>query len=98
MLLCATGNHLRRIWFDSLVDTPEALHALVAAVGADRVLLGSDYPFDMGVEDSLARLKAAGLGAIPVGAKFNPHDRYTRRNAGTARRPQPALIIEWRRL
>ena len=31
------------------------------AVGADRVLLGSDYPFDMGVPDPVDRLAAAGL-------------------------------------
>lgn len=55
------SSYLRRLWFDSLVHTPQALRALVAAVGADRVLLGSDYPFDMGVEDPLARLDAAGL-------------------------------------
>lgn len=60
------SSYLRRLWFDSLVHTPEALRALVAAVGADRVLLGSDAPFDMGVDDPVARLDAAGL---------DPHDR-----------------------
>jgi aminocarboxymuconate-semialdehyde decarboxylase len=57
------SSYLRRLWFDSLVHTPEALRALVAAVGADRVLLGSDYPFDMGVPDPVVRLDAAGLTA-----------------------------------
>ena len=37
------------------------LHALVAVAGADRVLLGSDFPFDMGTEDPLGALRAAGL-------------------------------------
>lgn len=55
------SRYLRRLWFDSLVHSPEALRALVAAAGADRVLLGSDFPFDMGVPDPLARLAAAGL-------------------------------------
>ncbi|HWO59513.1 MAG TPA: amidohydrolase family protein, partial [Umezawaea sp.] len=55
------SSYLRRLWFDSLVHTPEALRALVSAVGADRVLLGSDHPFDMGVTDPVARLTAAGL-------------------------------------
>ncbi len=53
------SSYLRRLWFDSLVHTPEALRRLVEAVGADRVLLGSDYPFDMGVTDPLQRLAAA---------------------------------------
>ncbi len=57
------STYLRRLWFDSLVHTPDALHALVAAVGGDRVLLGSDHPFDMGVPDPVARLDAAGLDA-----------------------------------
>lgn len=56
------SGYLRRLWFDSLVHTPEALLMLVAAVGGDRVLLGSDYPFDMGVPDPVHRLAAAGLG------------------------------------
>jgi aminocarboxymuconate-semialdehyde decarboxylase len=55
------SSYLRRLWFDSLVHTPDALRALVAAVGADRVLLGSDHPFDMGVTDPVARLRAARL-------------------------------------
>ncbi|SDF41990.1 aminocarboxymuconate-semialdehyde decarboxylase [Lentzea fradiae] len=55
------SSYLRRLWFDSLVHTPGALRALVAAAGADRVLLGSDHPFDMGVADPVARLDAAGL-------------------------------------
>jgi aminocarboxymuconate-semialdehyde decarboxylase len=52
---------VRRMWFDSLVYTPSALRYLVDAVGADRVVLGSDYPFDMGVTDPVDRLAAAGL-------------------------------------
>jgi aminocarboxymuconate-semialdehyde decarboxylase len=52
---------LRRVWFDALVYTPEALRFLVAAAGADRVALGTDHPFDMGITDPLDRLAAAGL-------------------------------------
>ncbi|NEA98472.1 amidohydrolase family protein [Streptomyces sp. SID13726] len=53
--------YLRRMWFDSLVYTPRALRHLVEEVGADRVVLGTDHPFDMGVDDPVARLDAAGL-------------------------------------
>jgi aminocarboxymuconate-semialdehyde decarboxylase len=62
------SSYLRRIWFDSLVYTPTGLRALVDAAGADRVLLGSDYPFDMGVSDPVDRLEAAGLDAATVAA------------------------------
>ena len=52
------SEYLRRIYFDSLVYQPAALAALIAQVGIDRVLLGTDFPFDMGVEDPLDRLDA----------------------------------------
>ncbi|MFC8435767.1 amidohydrolase family protein [Streptomyces sp. NPDC057253] len=55
------STYLRRMWFDALVYTPRALRHLVEEVGADRVVLGTDYPFDMGVTDPVARLDAAGL-------------------------------------
>ncbi|GGM94835.1 amidohydrolase [Lentzea pudingi] len=55
------SSYVRRVHFDSLVHTPQALRALVLAVGPEQVLLGSDYPFDMGVEDPVTRLDAAGL-------------------------------------
>lgn len=53
------SSYLRRLYFDSLVHSPQALRLLVEAAGADRVLLGSDYPFDMGVDDPVTRLDAA---------------------------------------
>jgi aminocarboxymuconate-semialdehyde decarboxylase len=53
--------YLRRLWFDALVYTPAGLRHLVEAAGADRVVLGTDYPFDMGVDDPVQRLDAAGL-------------------------------------
>lgn len=52
---------LRRTWVDSLVYTAEQLRHLVTVMGANQVTLGSDYPFDMGVEDPVDRLEAAGF-------------------------------------
>ena len=37
-------EYLRRLHFDSLVFTPEALRHLVAEVGASQVVLGTDHP------------------------------------------------------
>lgn len=42
---------LSRFWFDCLVHRPEALAFLGDLVGWDRIMLGSDYPFDMGLRD-----------------------------------------------
>lgn len=55
------SSYLRKIWFDSLIHSPSELRALAEAAGADRVLLGSDYPFDMGSEDPVGEVRAAGL-------------------------------------
>ncbi|MEU1085631.1 amidohydrolase family protein [Streptomyces sp. NPDC005576] len=55
------SSYLKRIHFDSLVHDPHVLRELVRVAGADRVLLGSDFPFDMGTEDPVAALRAAGL-------------------------------------
>jgi aminocarboxymuconate-semialdehyde decarboxylase len=55
------SSYLKRVYFDSLVHDPAVLRELIRTAGADRVLLGSDYPFDMGTEDPLGALRAAEL-------------------------------------
>jgi aminocarboxymuconate-semialdehyde decarboxylase len=52
---------LRRTFVDSLVYTAEQLRHLVQSMGTSQVTLGSDFPFDMGVDDPVDRLEAAGL-------------------------------------
>jgi aminocarboxymuconate-semialdehyde decarboxylase len=52
------SEYLRRLYYDSLVYESDALEVLIRRVGAQRVLLGSDFPFDMGVTDPLERLDA----------------------------------------
>lgn len=55
------SHYLRRLWFDSLVHDPQVLRALIRTAGSDRVLLGSDFPFDMGADDPVTDLRAADL-------------------------------------
>jgi len=43
-------DYLTRFHYDTITHSPEALTYLIDLVGADRVLLGSDYCFDMGYE------------------------------------------------
>ncbi|MGP6177762.1 amidohydrolase family protein [Microbacterium sp. A196] len=45
------STYLRRIWFDTVVHDPRALRQLLEVVGEDRIVLGSDFPFDMGLDD-----------------------------------------------
>ncbi|MFF1828561.1 amidohydrolase family protein [Paenarthrobacter sp. NPDC058040] len=55
------SSYLRRIWFDTVVHDPSALRHLVEVAGPSQVLMGSDFPFDMGPEDPVAEVRAAGL-------------------------------------
>ena len=43
------AESLKRFFFDTVTHDAELLRSLVDYVGPERVLLGSDYPFDMGV-------------------------------------------------
>ncbi|MCZ6891385.1 MAG: amidohydrolase family protein [Chloroflexi bacterium] len=47
------SEYFKLLYFDSLVHSPAALSYLVDSVGAERVMLGTDYPFDMGDHDPI---------------------------------------------
>jgi aminocarboxymuconate-semialdehyde decarboxylase len=50
---------LDRFYFDSLTHDEMSLRFLVERVGSRRVCLGSDYPYDMGVDDPAAAARDA---------------------------------------
>jgi len=52
---------IRRFLFDTVTHDPAILRDLVEAVGASRVLLGSDYPFDMGDPHPVETVRRATL-------------------------------------
>jgi aminocarboxymuconate-semialdehyde decarboxylase len=52
---------LRRFYFDSILHGKPALEFLVSSAGAERVLLGSDYPFDMGTLDCVRQVQALSI-------------------------------------
>ena len=54
---------VERFLFDTVTHDPRLLRDLVATVGAERVLLGSDYPFDMADPDPVTTVRDAGLTA-----------------------------------
>jgi aminocarboxymuconate-semialdehyde decarboxylase len=47
------GSYLGQFFFDTMVFEPEQVRFLVDRYGADHVLLGTDYPYDMGDDDPL---------------------------------------------
>jgi aminocarboxymuconate-semialdehyde decarboxylase len=44
------------VFVDSVVFTPQQLAALVKTFGADHVVMGTDYPYDMAESDPLAHI------------------------------------------
>ena len=56
--------YLERFYFDSICFDPGMLKQLIERFGAGHVLLGTDYPYDMGVEDPVGFIgKVRGLSA-----------------------------------
>jgi aminocarboxymuconate-semialdehyde decarboxylase len=62
------SDYVRSMWYDSCVYRPDQIKTLVDLAGADRVMLGSDYPFDMGDPDPLGTLHRAGVDAQALAA------------------------------
>ena len=58
-------QHLQRFVFDALTHDPVAARCLIDTVGVERVVLGSDCPFDMEDAAPLAALeRIPGLTAV----------------------------------
>ena len=47
------SSYLEKFYFDSITFDPEMLRRLIDRFGADHVVLGTDYPYDMGEENPL---------------------------------------------
>lgn len=65
--LCATRNphppsrYLSRIYVDSLVHDARQLQVIIDLFGAERIALGTDYPFPLGESQPGQLIKACGL-------------------------------------
>jgi aminocarboxymuconate-semialdehyde decarboxylase len=58
----------RRFYYDHLVFDPAAVRFVAATFGASQMLVGSDYPFNMGDPDPAGTLEKAGLDAALTAA------------------------------
>jgi aminocarboxymuconate-semialdehyde decarboxylase len=56
-------EYLKQMYLDTVVHDAGVLRYLVELMGADHILLGTDYPFEMGDEDPVTFIKSAGLTA-----------------------------------
>ena len=50
---------MKRLYYDTLTFSPAALRFLIDIVGTERLMLGSDYPFEMADPYPVANVKAA---------------------------------------
>ena len=61
-------EYLKKVYFDTVVFTPLQLEALVKTFGADHVVLGSDYPFDMADFNPVEHVVSTGFDASTTAA------------------------------
>ena len=59
--VCKPGSelpsaYLKQLYFDTLVYSTENLRHLIATVGADRLVIGTDFPFNMSDKDAVDQL------------------------------------------
>ncbi len=70
-------DRLRHLWFDTVSLYPAALHCACTAFGADRLLLGTDYPYLYGprLRRCVTYIEEAGLSAAATAAILGENAR-----------------------
>ena len=58
-LLQRPSEYLTKFYYDHITHSDRGLRFLIDLVGADRVMIGSDYPFDMGFDDPVGFINEA---------------------------------------
>jgi len=54
-------NIARRFYYDTILHSAPVLEFMIGHVGADRVMLGSDYPYDMGMMDCVKHVRSLNI-------------------------------------
>ena len=61
-------TYLRQVYLDTVVFTYHQLAYLIDVFGPDRIVMGTDYPFDMAEFDPIGHLACAGLDQSTIAA------------------------------
>jgi aminocarboxymuconate-semialdehyde decarboxylase len=61
------GDYFKQLFFDTCSLSPESVECTIRVAGADRVMFGTDYPFEIG--DPEARQALPAIEALPDAAK-----------------------------
>lgn len=56
----APSDYVRRFYYDTITHSVPALEFLIESVGLDRIVMGTDYPADMGSDNPVAWVKQIG--------------------------------------
>ena len=82
-------SYLKKIYFDSVVFTPYQLAELVRLYGADHIIMGTDYPFDMADYDPIGHVAGVeGFDASTIAAIAGGN---AKRLLGLVEAPPPSL-------
>jgi aminocarboxymuconate-semialdehyde decarboxylase len=65
----------RRLYYDTIVFEPQALRYLAVLFGPEQIILGTDYPFDMGMETPVEFVQSSGLPDADVATILGNGDR-----------------------
>jgi aminocarboxymuconate-semialdehyde decarboxylase len=68
-------SYLKKVYFDTVVFTPHQLQALVREFGADQIVMGSDYPYDMADYDPIEHVVSSGFDQATTAAMVGGNAR-----------------------
>ena len=88
----APGEYYRQIFFDTCALSPESVDFTIRIAGADRVMFGTDYPFDIGDPEAKRALPA--LNRLPEAAKEQIFNGNAARALAGARKPAAVAARE----
>jgi aminocarboxymuconate-semialdehyde decarboxylase len=83
----APGVYAKRFYYDTIVFDPAALRHIIHSFGASQIVVGSDYPFNLGDPDPMGTINRAGIDAATVRAiAYENAERFLERKlVGQAR-------------
>ena len=66
-------NIAKRFMYDTILHSDKTLEAMIGLIGSDHVLLGSDYPYDMGMMDCVKHVRSLKISDADKAAILGGH-------------------------